>query len=101
MNELYEVLSPWAEVDQIPLKGISPRLTNLANAKIGLFSNLKQPARPMLTVVERKLKEKFPVSEISWYKAKKFNVPEIQSANKAKFEEWLKGVDAVVLAVGD
>ena len=33
----YEVLSPWAEVDPIPLRGISPRIKTLAGKKIGLF----------------------------------------------------------------
>ena len=31
----FEVLSPWAEVDPVPLKGISPRLKSLEGKKIG------------------------------------------------------------------
>ena len=34
MNSQYEVLSPWAEADPIPLRGISPRLTDLKDKKI-------------------------------------------------------------------
>jgi hypothetical protein len=84
------------------MKGISPRLAGLAGKKIGLVGNTKRAARPILTVVERKLKERFPDSEISRYITLNAIGPnEIETANKAKFEEWLKGVDAVVAAVGD
>jgi len=100
-NGQFEVLSPWAEADPIPLRGISPRVTDLAGRKIGLFSNLKRAARPMLTAVEEKLRERFPSSEISWYVSQRFNIPEIETENKARFEEWVKEVDAVVAAVGD
>lgn len=100
----YEVLSPWAETDPMPLEGISPRPTDLTGKKIGLFYNVKRASQPMLTVVERKLKERFPTSEIHWY----FNmlppgkgVSELEGSEKAKFEDWARGVDAVVGAVGD
>ena len=43
----YEVLSPWAEVDPIPLRGISPRVDTLAGKKIGLFANFKRAAKPI------------------------------------------------------
>ena len=100
-NGQYEVLSPWAEVDPIPLRGISPRVTDLAGKKIGLFRNFKRAAQPMLAVVERKLKERFPDSEISWFDSTAVNVLETETENKAKFEEWAKGVDVAVAAVGD
>ncbi|MBN1188297.1 MAG: hypothetical protein JXA46_00955 [Dehalococcoidales bacterium] len=100
----YEVLSPWAEADPIPLVGISPRPKNLEGKKIGLFYNVKRASHPMLTVVERKLKERFPTCECIWYanqlppgKA----VSELEGADKTAFEDWARGVDAVVGAVGD
>ena len=90
----YEVLSPWADADPVPSKGLTaPRISDLAGKKIGLYCNDKRAARPVLTVLEKKLKEKFPVSQISWYTSQKTNVPE--------FDDWLKGVDAVIAAVGD
>jgi hypothetical protein len=101
LNAQYEVLSPWAEADPVPLRGISPRVTNLAGKKIGLFRNFKRAAKPVMTVVERKLKERFPTAEFSWYESNGVNVLETETGNKAKFEEWAKGVDTVVLGVGD
>lgn len=97
----YEVLSPWAEADPIPLKSISPRVTDLKGKKIGLFCNLKRSARPILALVEEKLKVRFPSSEISWYVPQKFNVPEIETEGRARFEKWVKEVDTVIAAFGD
>jgi len=102
-NGQYEVLSPWAQTDPIPLRGLmAPRQTDLSGKKIGLLSNAKRAARPISTVVERKLKEKFPTAEFSQYfTLNAVGPPEIETENKAKFEEWLEGVDTVVAAVGD
>ena len=101
-NGAFEVLNPWAEVDPVPLKGITPRLKDLAGKKIGLFVLSKPAARPILAAVEAKLKQRYPTCEISWYGS---NLPwtkmQIESENKARFEEWVHGVDAVVGAVGD
>jgi len=97
----YEVLSPWAEADPIPIRGIAPRLTDLAGKKIGLLCNIKRAAPPILNVVERELKKRFPTSEVSWFRMRSMSVSELEPQNKAKFEEWIKGVDAVIPAVGD
>jgi hypothetical protein len=100
----YAVLNPWADADPIPLEGISPRLKELAGKKIGLFYNVKRASQPMLTVVEKKLKERFPTSEIRWYAnllPPGKGVSELAGADRTAFEEWARGVDAVVGAIGD
>jgi hypothetical protein len=98
-NIAYEVLYPWADADPIPLKGLTaPRVTDLAGKKIGLFVNDKRAALPIRTVFERKLKEKFPTIETSWYNAQG---PVLTGKVVPGYEEWLKTVDAVVLMVGD
>jgi hypothetical protein len=101
MNSQYEVLSPWAETDPVPLRGISPRLKNLDTKKIGLFRNFKPMARPISAVLENKLKEKFPSCEISRYDSTFPNVLESDTENKAKFADWAQGIDAAILLVGD
>ncbi len=97
----YEVLSPWAEVDLIPLRGISPRVDTLAGKKIGLFANFKRAARPIQAYVEKKLKERFPDSEISLFDSRLPNVTETETENKEKFTAWAKEMDAAIAAVGD
>lgn len=97
----YEVLSPWAEVDPIPVRGLSPRLDSLAGKKIGLFANFKRAARPIQAEVEKRLKEKFPDIETSLFDSTLPNVTETETVNREKFTAWAKEMDAVVAVVGD
>ena len=102
MNSQYEVLNPWAEAEPVPLRGISPRPRDLAGKTIGLLSNSKIAAGPILTAIEEKLKEQFPTSKSSWYTLSGgWHYVAIETEEKARFEEWVKGVDAVIAAVGD
>jgi hypothetical protein len=97
----YAVLSPWAEVDPVPLRVISPRLGTLAGKKIGLFANFKRAARPMAAALERRLKERFPDCQTSLFDSTGINVAETETENRVKFEAWAKGVDAAIAMVGD
>ena len=97
----FEVLSPWADADPVPLRGISTRPETLAGAKIGLYSNRKRAAELTLNAVERELLERFPTAQLSRYECTTVNLPEMLSEGKAKFEAWVGGVDAVVLSVAD
>ena len=97
----YGVLSPWAEADPIPLKGLAPRLNGLSGKKIGLLFNYKRASRPILAEVQKKLKERFTNCEFSWYSDMRMGTSLIESPSKAEFEDWIKGVDAVIGAVGD
>ncbi|MFC1533015.1 hypothetical protein ACFL7M_06585 [Thermodesulfobacteriota bacterium] len=99
-NGQYEVLSPWAEVDPIPIKTISPRLTDLKDKTIGLFVNGKRAASPMLDVVEARLGERFPTLRFNRF-AFRGNHEVVETENKDNFEEWIKEADAVITAVGD
>ena len=97
----YEVLSPWGDADPVPLRGITPRPSDLAGKKIGLFSNRKRAAVLTLGAVERELLQRFPGAETSWYESTTVNTPEMLTEGKARFEAWVAGVDAVVLSVAD
>ena len=97
----YEVLSPWAEVDPIPLRGITPRVDTLAGKKIGLFANFKRAAVPIAREVEKRLKEKYPDCETDLFHSTLPNVTETETENAERFEAWAKGVDAVVAMVAD
>ena len=99
-NNQYKVLSPWAEVDPMPLKGIVSRPTDLAGKKIGYFWNSKRAAKPMLSVIEEKLKTRFPGCESSYFPFMP-NEGIADTEYLPKFEDWLKGVDAVILSYGD
>ena len=99
----YEVLSPWAEADPIPFRGLSPRIAGLAGKKIGLFRNDKRAAEPILNVLQSKLKERFPDVEFTRFVNPRRNeaVIEQDELTKVKFDDWLQGVDAVIADYGD
>ena len=97
----YEVHNPWAEIDPVPLRGISPRLTNLDGKTIGLFAAQAKPAsRPIMKVVERRLQERYPSAKFSWFLFD-HNLNVAETHDNERFEVWAKGVDAAVAAVGD
>jgi hypothetical protein len=100
MDGNYEVLSPWAEADPRPLKGISTQIADLAGKKVGFFRNSKRAARPILANLENKLKTRFPSIEISHFVFLK-NDDITATSDLPGFESWLKEVDAVILAYGD
>jgi hypothetical protein len=98
---VYEVLSPWADVDPIPVRGLSARIDSLSGKKIGLFANFKRAAKPIMAEVEKRLKERFSDCETILFDSTLPNVTETETVNKVKFTAWAKGVDAVIAAVGD
>jgi hypothetical protein len=106
-DDKYEVLHPWADAPVHPLKGLSSRLGDLERKKIGFLINAKRTARPILTVVERKLQETILNLETSWYDASKHTQlgthvgTEGESEDRPGFKEWVQGVDAVIGAIGD
>jgi hypothetical protein len=100
MGGVYEVLSPWAEVDPIPLRGINPRLEDLRGKRIGLFNNDKLASKPILDVVERELGSRFEGATFERFSRGVSN--EVAATpDRSRYEEWVRPLDAVVLAVGD
>jgi len=97
----FEVLSPWADVDPIPLRGISPRLQDLAGKKIGLFVNPKRAAMPIAESIDRRLKAMYPDVQTIVFHSVGANVNEIETKNKEIFTAWAKGLDAAIAVVGD
>jgi hypothetical protein len=97
----FEALSPWAEVDPIPLHGLSPRISTLEGKKIGLFVNPKRAAMPIAESIQKKLKTMYPNIQTIVFHSTEPNVNEIETKNKEKFTEWVKGIDAAIAVVGD
>jgi hypothetical protein len=100
-NTQFVVLSPWADTDPIPLRGISPRLPSLAGKKIGLFVNPKRAAMPIAESIMRRLGTMYPDVQTIVFRDTEANVNVIETKNKDKFTAWAKGVDAVIGVVGD
>ena len=97
----YEVLGPWAEVDAEAPSALSPRVTDLGDKTIGLFSFFKPHGHLINDEIERRLKERFPTVKFSHYAIPVHSVEAVSDEYKPSFEEWVKGVDTVVTAHGD
>jgi hypothetical protein len=100
MNDTYEVLNPWAEADPVPLKNLADRVNDLEGKTIGLFRNSKRAALPSLKSVEKRLKEKYPAIKFTLFELMP-NDGVLETDDRDRFEEWIKGVDGVVFAFGD
>lgn len=101
MGGSYDVMSPWAEVDPVPLEGINPRLPELRGRRIGLFHNGKVAGKPINDAVEAELRSRFG-DEISIERfGRTANLEVAETSDRARYEEWVKEVDAVIHAVGD
>lgn len=97
----YEVLSPWANADPVPYRGITRRLESLDGKRIGLFRNAKRAAEPTLKVVENRLKKRFPAISFVWFSNLKPNERAVSYDINESFETWVQGVDAVIASYGD
>src|SRR5215831_12045320 len=91
MGESYEVLSPWAAVDPVPLEGITARLPDLRGRRIGLFNNGKVSARPMLDTVEAELHRRFDDITTPRF-GRTANLEVAETADRARYEEWAREV---------
>jgi hypothetical protein len=97
----FEVLSPWADVDPIPLRGISPRIPTLAGKKIGLFVNPKRAAMPIAESIQKRLASMFPDAQTIIFHDTEANVSVMETKNKERFIAWGKEIDAAIAVVGD
>jgi hypothetical protein len=108
MANEFAVLSPRGDVDPIPRIGLNPRLTDLNKATIGLYATFKEHWVLILEEIGKQLKELYPGIQFTRFQYTKDLNPYTQVAELAKdteeragFEEWIKGVDGVVVANAD
>jgi hypothetical protein len=64
---ILKVLNPRGEIEPPPSLTITPRLTDLAGKKIGLYSNGKAGTSVFFDTLERLLKERFPTATLLRY----------------------------------
>jgi hypothetical protein len=96
----FEALSPWAEASPRPVTGITQRVADPGQKRIGLFMNYKRAAPLIQHAVRKKLAERFPEAQFSEFLFRQ-NCDVSESAEAGAFEGWLKSLDTVIAAVGD
>jgi hypothetical protein len=104
----YSVLSPRGEVDPLETIGLNPRVSDLNNKTIGLYTTFKEHWALILEEIARQLKQKFPGVKFTRFVYPKDLNPYTQVAELAKdpdyrpkFEKWLRGVDTILVANAD
>ncbi|HUL20518.1 MAG TPA: hypothetical protein VLZ10_03630 [Thermodesulfobacteriota bacterium] len=89
-----EVLNPRGEIKPPPTLAPSPRVTDLAGKRIGIYWNGKSGGNNFWDVAEERLKEKFSTATILRYKGP-FDLGEKMAGTLAK------EVDIFIYGVGD
>jgi len=89
-----EVLNPRGEIKPPPTLAPSPRVTDLAGKRIGIYWNGKSGGNNFWDVTEELLKEKFPTATILRYKGP------FDLGDKVA-ESLVKEVDIFIYGVGD
>jgi hypothetical protein len=101
-NDNFEVLSPWADVDPVIPKPLAPRVGELEGKTIGLFSNDKRAAQPLMDHLEKRLKERISGIKVTRFGNMRPNLPIIEQPDVLpRFDQWIKSVDTVAAAYGD
>ena len=104
----YSVLNPRGEAYPIETIGINPRVTDLNNKTIGLYTTFKQHWALILEEIARQLLKKYPTLKFKRFIYGKDLNSYTQVAEVAKdpeyrpkFEEWVRDCDAVIVANAD
>ena len=97
----YTVLSPWAQVDQSGLYGLSPRLSTLNGKTIGMFGDFMNTATYMLEVVEEEIRKAYPEAGFDYfsYKTETTDIAK-DPAVAEEFQAWLGRIDAALVFYG-
>ena len=97
----YTVLSPWAEVDQSGLYGLSPRLDTLNGKVIGMFGDFMNTAVFMLQVVEEEIRKLYPEAAFSYFRYMTETTDIAKDAAVAEeFHAWLDTIDCALVFYG-
>ena len=89
-----ELLNPRGVIEPPPIFAPTPRVTDLAGKKIGLYSNGKPGVDNFYTVLEELLKKKFPT----------VTTTQLRGAFEIRDEDaeaWAPEVDTFIYAAGD
>lgn len=88
------LLNPRGVIESKPVSAPSPRVTDLAGKRIGLYWNSKPGLDNFYKVFEELLKKKYPTAATTWLRGA-FLIRDDDA------EAWVKEIDTFVYGVGD
>ena len=95
------VLSPWAQIDQSHLYGLSPRLDTLNGKTVGMFGDFMNTATFMLQVVETEIQKQYPEAKFSHFRYMTETTDIAKDQEVAEdFHHWLDGIDCALVFYG-
>ena len=89
-----EVLNPRGETEPISPLAPTPRLSDLAGKRVGLYHNGKPGLENFFTVFEELLKKKYPTATTNLIRGS-FEITDKDA------EDWAPQIDTFVYGVGD
>lgn len=100
-HAILEAISPWAEIDALAIRGLSPRLETLEGKTIGMLGDFMDLAMHMLHAVEEELVKTYPNTQFSYlqYTAENGRLDQ-DMAFRPTLDAWLETVDAVMWFYG-
>lgn len=104
----YDALNPVADAEPVPLRGLSPRLGSLDGKTLGLFASFKGHWVTILDEIGRQIQQRHPTVKFTRFRyTKDLNAyTQVAEVGKdpdelPKFERWLRGCDAAIIANAD
>ena len=88
------VLNPRGEIEPVPALTPTPRFTDLAGKRVGLYHNGKPGMDNFFTVFEELLKKKYPTAKTDLIRGA-FEITDKDA------EDWAPRIDTFVYGVGD
>ncbi|ETX03832.1 MAG: hypothetical protein ETSY2_32315 [Candidatus Entotheonella gemina] len=94
-KQKYQLVDPTTE-PQVPAFVSAPRLTDLANKRVGFIDDSKENAKELLEEVEAVLRQRHGISSVEYHRKPSASKP----ADPAVVEAMAKTCDYVVVAIG-
>lgn len=99
---MVDLVDPTAENQGVDRKSLNSPIDSLENKRVGLLSNAKKGAEPLLETVEDRIDELYPSAEVQYYLVSELDVLKEDEELEA-IEEWTdeNDIDAAITALGD
>ncbi len=94
-KQKYQLVDPTPE-PQVPAFASAPRLTDLANKRVGFIDDSKENAKELLEAVEAVLRQRHGISDVEYHRKPSASKP----ADPAVIEAMAASCDYVVVAIG-
>ncbi len=91
----YQLVDPTTE-PLVPAFTSAPRLTDLANKRVGFIDDSKENAKELLEAVEAVLRQRHGIHDVEYHRKPSASKP----ANPEVVEAMAKACDYVVVAIG-